>query len=70
MKPSIYYDEEADYFEMFFGTKRRGTVDELKPGIFRKVDPTSGKTIGIGILNFRKRARQNRKLVLSNSILS
>ncbi len=51
----IYYEEEGDYFEMFFGKATKGYYKDIDEGIFQRIDEKTGKTKGFSILGFKKR---------------
>ncbi len=56
-KMSFYYDEEADYLEIFIGDSRPNYGEEISDGITVFKDEDTDEIIGIGILGFRKRAK-------------
>ena len=58
----IYYDEEGDYFEMFFGKATKGYYRNLDDGIFQRIDEKTGKTKGFSILGLRKGLKILRRL--------
>ena len=54
---SIYYDEEGDYLEIFIEGSSPSYGEEIGDDITLLKNEESGDVIGIGILNFKKRAR-------------
>ena len=54
---SIYYDEEGDYLEIFIGEPRANYGEEVAEGITFFKDEKTDEIIGIGIINFRKSAK-------------
>lgn len=54
---NIHYDEEGDYLEFNVGKPTKGYFRDIGEGIFERIDEKTGKTIGIGILSFKKRTR-------------
>ena len=64
-KLNIYYDEEGDYLEIFI---KKGTLnygEDVSPGITIFRDEETDEVIGIGVLNFRKKARNLKDLELN-----
>jgi len=55
-KLSIYYDEEGDYLEMFKKTGVPSYREDIASGITIFRDEETDEVIGIGILNFKKKA--------------
>lgn len=53
---NIYYDEEADFLEVFLGESSECYAEEVEPGIFVRKDESTDKIKSIGILGFKKRA--------------
>ena len=53
----IYYDEEGDYLTIFIGDSRPNYGDDIAQDITLFKDRDTGEIIGIGILNFRERAK-------------
>ncbi|MDD5192353.1 MAG: DUF2283 domain-containing protein [Candidatus Nanoarchaeia archaeon] len=56
-KMNIYYDEEADYLEIFIGESRPNYGEEASDNITIFRDEKTNEVIGLGILNFKKRAK-------------
>jgi len=52
----IYYDEKADFLEVFFGEPSKSIADEIEEGIFIRRDEKTNEVKSIGILSFGKRA--------------
>ncbi len=74
----IYYDEEADFLEVFFGEASESYTEEIEPGVFVRRDEKSDEINSIEILGFAKRKgllkqilqRFNKKLPLDISLAS
>ncbi len=60
---NIYYDEEGDYLEIFV-KKSPNYGEEIYSGITIFKDEKSDEAIGIGILNFRQKAKKLHELEL------
>ncbi len=60
----IYYDEESDYLEIFVGNPRPDYGEEVADGITIFRDEETGEVFGIGILGFKKRARDLQEIKL------
>lgn len=52
----IYYDEEADFLEVFFGEPSKCFAEEMEQGVFIRKDEKTDEIKSIGILTFKKRA--------------
>jgi len=52
----VYYDEIADFLEIFIGNPSKCNSDEIEPGIFIRKDENTDAIKSIGIFAFRKRA--------------
>ena len=53
---NIYYDEESDFLEVFFGEPSESYAKEVEPGVFVRRDDKTDKVTSIGILSYKKRA--------------
>ncbi len=53
----IYSDEEGDFLEIFVRKGVPNYGEEIAPGITVFKDEDTDEVIGIGILNFRKKAK-------------
>jgi len=53
----IYYDEEGDYLTLFVGDSKPNYGEEIDDDITLFRDNKTNEIIGIGILNFRERAK-------------
>ena len=52
----IYYDEESDFLEVFFGEAPENEYsEEIEPGIFITKNEDDSSLRGIGIFSFKKR---------------
>ncbi len=61
----IYYDEEGDYLEIFIKKGAPNYGEDIASGITIFRDEQTDEIIGIGILNFRKKARNFDELELN-----
>jgi len=61
----IYYDEEGDYLTIFIGESRPNYGEEISSGVTIFKDEATDEVIGVGILNFRKKARNLDELNLN-----
>ena len=52
----IYYDEESDFLEIFFGESSECTANELEKGVFVRRDINTNEIKSVSIINFKKRA--------------
>ena len=52
----MYYDEEGDYLEIRIGEPRSNYGEEIDDNITIFKDTETDEIVGIGILNFKKRA--------------
>jgi len=55
-KTRLYYDEEGDFLEISIGEPTECYAEEIKPGVFVRIDKKTGKAKSLGVLDFRKRA--------------
>ncbi len=53
----IYYDEEGDYLTIFIGDSKPNYGEEISEDITLFKDEETDEVIGVGILNFRERAK-------------
>lgn len=53
----IYYDEKADFLEVFFGDPSECTTDEIEEGVFVRRDQKTNEIKSIEIFSFKKRAQ-------------
>lgn len=56
-KMNISYDEEGDYLEIYIEGHRTTYGEDIGDDITVFKDEKTGDVVGIGILNFKKRAR-------------
>jgi len=61
---NIYYDEESDYLEIFTGDPKTNYGEEVSEGITLFKEEETDEIIGVGILNFKKRAKSLREIKL------
>ena len=62
-KMNIYYDEEADFLEVFIGELSKCHAEELEPGVFIRRDEKTNEIKSIGILSFKKRSEILKKIL-------
>ena len=60
----IYYDEEGDYLEIFIGESRPNYGEDIEKDITLFKDQKTDEIFGIGILNFRERAKHLQEIEL------
>ncbi len=53
----VCYDEEGDYLEIFIGGPRPNYGEDVASGVTVFKDEETDEIIGVGILNFRKKAK-------------
>lgn len=51
----IYYDEESDFLEVFFGERSKCYTEESESGIFVRRDEKTKEIKSVGIVGFKKR---------------
>ncbi len=56
-KMRVYYDEEGDFLEISVGKPSKCYASEIQPGVFIRIDEKSEEVKSIGILGFKKRAK-------------
>ncbi len=65
---NIYYDEEADFLEVFIGEPSECYAEEVEKGVFIRKDKTTNEIKSIGIFSFRKRAQLLRDILDKNNL--
>jgi len=60
----IYYDEEGDYLEIFIGSPKPNYGEDIASGVTVFKDEETDEIIGIGVLNFRKKAKSLKDIEL------
>ena len=60
---AVWFDKEADFLELSFGSKKKGFFREVRDDVFERVD-ARGDVIGFAILNFLKRDKKEQKISL------
>lgn len=58
-KLRVYYDEEGDYLEIRIGEPTENYGEDISDDITIFKDEKTDEVVGIGILNFKKRANLN-----------
>jgi len=54
----IYYDEEGDFLEITIANPpQESFCEDINEDVFIRKDEETGEVIGIGILNFKERAK-------------
>ncbi|MBI4790855.1 MAG: DUF2283 domain-containing protein [Chloroflexi bacterium] len=51
----ISYDKAADVLYLAFGVPKQGIDEEIKPGVFVRLDSRTRRAIGMTIVDFEKR---------------
>ena len=54
---NIYYDEEADFLEVFFGESTKCYAEETEDEVFIRKDEKTHEIKSIGIFAFKKRTQ-------------
>lgn len=62
---NIYYDEEGDFLEIMIGEPRADYGEHLTEDIVLFKDENTDEIIGIGIFNFKKRAKNLKEIKLN-----
>jgi len=57
----VHYDEEGDFLEIGVGKPTKCYAEEVKPGVFIRIDEKSEEVKSIGILSFKKRTSSRHK---------
>ncbi|MBI2042900.1 DUF2283 domain-containing protein [Candidatus Pacearchaeota archaeon] len=60
----IYYDEERDYLEIFIGGPKPNYGEDISEGVTVFKDEETDEIIGVGILNFREKAKDLKDIEL------
>lgn len=60
----VHYDEEGDFLEISVGKPTKCSASEVEPGVFIRTDNSTGDVKSVGILSFKKRAKNVRDIVL------
>lgn len=60
----LHYDEEGDFLEISVGKPTKCYADEIKPGVFLRKDEKTDEIKSIGILGFKKQAKQLKDIKL------
>lgn len=61
----IYYDEVADFLELYFGEPTKCYANEIEEGVFVRKDEKTNEIKSIEILAFKKRGEQILKEILN-----
>lgn len=64
----IYYDTEADIFEIIIGKPSSCVFDEVDDGIFEAHDETTNELKGYKIFDFSQRGMKNIKIPLPANV--
>lgn len=59
---NIYYDNEGDLLEIRMGNPTSAYYEEIKDGVFERIDEKTGKIRGFAIFSFRKRMEKRDSL--------
>jgi len=58
-KMRVYYDDEGDYLEIRIGEPTENYGEDMNDDITIFKDEKTDEVVGVGILNFKKRANLN-----------
>ena len=61
---NVYYDEEGDFLEISIGKPAKCYAEEVKPGIFLRIDEKTNDVRSIGIVSFKKRSKDMKDIKL------
>jgi len=61
---SVHYDEEGDFLEISVGKPTKCHAAEIEPGVFLRIDESTGEVKSIGVLSFKKRSKSLKDIVL------
>lgn len=61
----VYYDEEGDFLEISIGEPTECYAEEVEPGVFLRFDEKTEEVKSIGIVNFKKRAKDLKDIKLN-----
>jgi uncharacterized protein YuzE len=62
---SVYYDDEADYLEIFAEEPGNNYGEEIESDITLFRNEETNEAVGIGIFNFKKRAKNLQEIKLN-----
>ena len=54
---NIYYNEEADLLELIIGKTTPAYYEEIKDGVFERIDEKTGKIKGFSVFSLKKRMK-------------
>lgn len=60
----IYYDEEGDYLTIFIGNSKPNYGEDIEEDVTLFKDQGTNEIIGLGILNFREKAKSLKDIEL------
>ena len=60
----IYYDEEGDYLTIFIGDSKPNYGEDIEEDVTLFKDQETSEIIGLGILNFREKAKSLKDIEL------
>ena len=61
----VYYDEEGDFLEISVGKPTKCYASEVQSGVFLRVDEKTEEVKSVGILGFKKRAKDLKEIKLN-----
>ena len=61
----IYYDEEADYLEIFSEERGKDYGEHINEDVVLFKDQETDEILGVGIFNFKKRAKNLQNILAS-----
>ncbi|MEK6868962.1 MAG: DUF2283 domain-containing protein [Nanoarchaeota archaeon] len=62
---NVYYDEEGDFLEIAVGEPAKCYAEEVEPGVFLRIDEKTKEVKSVGILSFKKRAKDLKDIKLN-----
>ncbi|MBI4145866.1 DUF2283 domain-containing protein [Candidatus Woesearchaeota archaeon] len=60
----VHYDEEGDFLEIAAGEPTPSYAEEVQPGVFVRKDETTDEVKSVGILGFKRRAKEQTDIEL------
>jgi len=61
----VYYDEQGDFLEISIGKPVGCYAEEVEPGVFLRIDEKTKEVKSVGILSFKKRAKDLKDIKLN-----
>lgn len=61
---TVYYNKEGDFLEISVGNPSKCYAEEIKPGLFLRIDEKTKEVKSVGIFSFKKRAKDIKNIKL------